>query len=178
MYYGNIVNYDIANGAGLRVSLFVSGCTHHCKECFNEKTWDFNYGEPYTPEVKEHILGLLNQNGIKGLTVLGGEPFEKANQKDVYELVKAAKERNPEQTVWIYSGYLYEELRDKYNIRVRTEYTDKLLDIIDVLVDGEFEIENKDLMLKYKGSTNQRVILVPKTIEKGEVVVSEVYNQY
>ena len=156
MYYGTIKYPDIANGTGVRVSLFVSGCRHHCKGCFNPETWSFTYGEEYTLETQEVILGLLAPDYVEGLSILGGEPFEPENQPVVYELVKAVRERYPHKSIWCYSGYLIEDMVK--GGKVYTEYTDGLLSYIDVLVDGEYVTDLKDITLEYRGSSNQRII--------------------
>ena len=175
MNYGEIKFTDVANGAGCRTSLFVSGCTHHCKGCFNEMTWDFNYGELYTREVEDDIVESLKPDYIDGLTILGGEPMEIVNQKEIRPLLERIKKEVPKATIWIYSGYLWEELTDPSNKRCHGEDTDAILSMLDVLVDGEFMLDKKDLMLRFRGSSNQRVIDVKKTLEKGEVVLSK-YN--
>ncbi len=158
MNYANIKYYDIANGEGVRTSLFVSGCTHHCRGCFNPETWDFQYGERFTEETKEEILSSLEADYIEGLTILGGEPMEPANQEAVLSLVRSCKERFPEKTVWCYTGFTLEtELLDPKG-RAHTEFTLPLLSLIDVLVDGEFVEGEKDIRLKFRGSRNQRVM--------------------
>lgn len=157
MHYGAIKKYDIADGPGVRVSLFVSGCTHHCKECHNPETWNFNYGKEYTKETEEEIINALKSPHIAGFTLLGGEPFEIENQKEVINLLKRIKEEIPEKTIWCYSGYTL----DKDLIPGGSAYceaTDEILSYLDVLIDGKFIISLKDIRLKYKGSTNQRVI--------------------
>ncbi len=171
MYYGNIKETDIANGIGIRVSLFVSGCTHHCKNCFNQMTWDFKYGEPFTEETEEKILKLLEPSYISGLTLLGGEPMEPANQIALLPLLKKFRAKfGNGKNIWCYTGYLFDEelLRPS---RARCEVTDELLSYIDVLVDGEFVEELKSLSLKFRGSSNQRIIDVPKSLEKGQVII-------
>ena len=137
MNYGTIKNYDIANGTGVRVSLFVSGCRHHCKGCYNSETWDFNYGNPYTKEVEAEILEALKPAYIQGFSLLGGEPFEPENQKELAGLLQKIKESYPEKNVWCYTGYLY-DVDLIPGGKVYTEYTDKMLACIDTLVDGEF----------------------------------------
>lgn len=172
MNYGNIKNCDIADGLGVRVSLFVSGCTHHCKGCFNQDTWDFSYGHLYTEEVEEKILKMLEPSYINGLTLLGGEPFELVNQHGLLSLVKKAKERFPNKTIWAYSGYLF----DKDLIvpsRAHDDKTMEFLSYIDVLVDGPFIERLKDISLRFRGSSNQRIIDVKKSLEKNEVVLFE-----
>ncbi len=173
MNYGEIKNCDIANGEGVRVSLFVSGCTHHCKNCFNAETWDFNYGKPFTKEVEDRLISDLAPGYIDGLSLLGGEPFEPQNQKVLLPFLKRVKERYPDKTVWCYTGYLFDsELRSKS--RARCEYTDEMLSLIDVLVDGEFVQALYDISLQFRGSSNQRIIDVKKSLESGEVVLYKV----
>lgn len=157
MNYGTIKNYDIANGTGVRVSLFVSGCRHHCKGCFNSETWDFNYGNPYTKEVEAEILEALKPAYIQGFSLLGGEPFEPENQKELAGLLQKIKESYPEKNVWCYTGYLY-DVDLIPGGKVYTEYTDKMLACIDILVDGEFIEAEKDLTLEFRGSRNQRIL--------------------
>ena len=157
MNYGTIKNYDIANGTGVRVSLFVSGCRHHCKGCFNSETWDFNYGNPYTKEVEAEILEALKPAYIQGFSLLGGEPFEPENQKELAGLLQKIKESYPEKNVWCYTGYLY-DVDLIPGGKVYTEYTDKMLACIDALVDGEFIEAEKDLTLEFRGSRNQRIL--------------------
>lgn len=157
MNYGTIKNYDIANGTGVRVSLFVSGCRHHCKGCFNSETWDFNYGNPYTKEVEAQILEALKPAYIQGFSLLGGEPFEPENQKELAGLLQKIKESYPEKNVWCYTGYLY-DVDLIPGGKVYTEYTDKMLACIDILVDGEFIEAEKDLTLEFRGSRNQRIL--------------------
>ena len=157
MNYGTIKNYDIANGTGVRVSLFVSGCRHHCKGCFNSETWDFNYGNPYTKEVEAEILEALKPAYIQGFSLLAGEPFEPENQKELAGLLQKIKESYPEKNVWCYTGYLY-DVDLIPGGKVYTEYTDKMLVCIDTLVDGEFIEAEKDLTLEFRGSRNQRIL--------------------
>ena len=157
MHYGNIKECDIADGPGVRVSLFVSGCRHHCKGCFNPETWDFEYGELYTEETQEKILKLLAPGYIKGFTLLGGEPFEPENQRELVKLLKRIKEEYPGKDVWCYSGYLYDaDLAEGGS--VYTEVTEEMLSYIDVLVDGELVEELKDVSLAFRCSRNQRLI--------------------
>ncbi|MCQ2513463.1 MAG: anaerobic ribonucleoside-triphosphate reductase activating protein [Ruminococcus sp.] len=170
MNYGNIKNCDIANGEGVRVSLFVSGCTHHCKNCFNAETWDFSYGEPFTKETEEKIIKMLEPEYIDGLSLLGGEPFEPENQAILLPFIKKVKEIYPEKTIWCYTGYrLDKELLS--DSRARCEYTDEMLSYIDILVDGEFVQELYDISLSFKGSSNQRIINIPKTLKKGKLIL-------
>lgn len=157
MYYGAIKDYDISNGTGVRVSLFVSGCRNHCRGCFQPETWSFTYGQEYTAETREYILDLLKPDYIDGLSMLGGEPFEPENQREVCELIKAVRERYPHKTVWCYSGYRY-DVDMVPGGKVYTEHTDGILSNIDVLVDGEFRQEEKDITLRFRGSRNQRII--------------------
>lgn len=169
MYYGEIKYHDIANGLGIRVTLFVSGCSHHCKGCFNEETWDFCYGKQFTKDVEDDIIKACGKPFIRGLSVLGGEPFEKANQKDVSHLLKRFKETYPQKDVWCYSGYLFD--RDMIEGgKVYTQFTNDMLSNIDYLVDGEFIEEKKNLMLKFRGSSNQRIINVPASIKEGKTI--------
>ena len=163
MYYATIKEFDTANGVGVRVSLYVSGCTHHCKGCFNKETWDFCYGERYTKAEEDRIINACKKEYIRGLTVLGGEPFEKANQKDVCALMKRFKKEFPDKDLWCYSGYLF----DKDMIeggKIFTEHTKDMLSCIDYLVDGEFVEELKNLRLKFRGSSNQRIIDVKQSL--------------
>jgi len=174
MYYGNIKKTDIADGPGVRVSLFVSGCTHCCKGCFNSETWDFKYGRPFTEETAEVIIKAMAPSHIAGFTVLGGEPFEPSNQKELAPLLKRIRETYPEKDIWCYSGYLLDEELLKPS-RARCEYTDEMLRYIDVLVDGEFVQEKRNLMINYRGSTNQRIIKVQESLKEGKIILSE-YN--
>ena len=170
MNYGEIKYCDIANGPGVRTSLFVSGCTHHCKNCFNEQTWDFNFGEEFTKEIEERILDSLKPEYITGFTLLGGEPFEPSNQKGVLPLLKAIKEKYPDKTIWIYSGYLFDkEIMAKMVGNVPE--TEEILKLTDVIVDGRFVEELKSLSLRFKGSSNQRIIDVQASLNAGEVVI-------
>ena len=170
MYYGEIKKCDIANGEGVRVSLFVSGCTHHCPGCFNQDTWDFDYGKEYTQETEDEILKALSPGYINGLSLLGGEPFEPQNQEVLVRLLRKVKEQYPEKNIWCYSGYLFDkELLSES--RARCEYTDEMLSMLDVLVDGRFVEALKDIRLVFRGSSNQRVIDVQKSLETGTVVL-------
>ncbi len=169
MYYGNIKPCDIADGVGVRVTLFVSGCTHHCKGCFQSETWDFHYGAPYTADTEEELLRALAPDYIAGLTLLGGEPFEPDNQRALLPLLHRVRKERPGKTVWAYSGYTWEELTGKVPSRYRCEVTDELLSLVDVLVDGEFREELKDITLRFRGSANQRLICVPESLAAGEI---------
>ena len=175
MNYGQIYYNDVANGIGCRTSLFVSGCTHHCKGCFNEKTWDFAYGEAYTKKIEDDIIESLKPSYIDGLTILGGEPMEIVNQKHIRPLIERIKKKAPKATIWIYSGYTFEELTDSDNKRCHSDDTMAILSAIDVLVDGEFVEAKKDLTLRFRGSSNQRVIDMKKTLAERKVVLS-IYN--
>jgi anaerobic ribonucleoside-triphosphate reductase activating protein len=171
MNYGAIKYCDIANGIGIRTVLFVSGCTHHCKGCFQPETWDFSYGQPYTSETEQAILASLAPSYIHGLTLLGGEPMEPDNQRALLPLLRRLKADYPTKTVWCYSGYTYEELTGVS--RARCEVTDEMLGYIDVLVDGEFVLEKRNISLRFRGSDNQRLIDLPRTREQGTVVLWE-----
>jgi anaerobic ribonucleoside-triphosphate reductase activating protein len=173
MNYGQIYFTDTANGAGCRTALFVSGCTHHCKECFNPETWNFDYGEPFTEKEEDEIIEFLKPAYISGLTILGGEPMEVRNQPAVYHLIERVCKEVPGKNIWIYSGYTFEELTDSDNTRTQTDVTRKILQNIDVLVDGEFMIDLKNISLRFRGSSNQRIIDVKKTLESGEIVLTE-----
>lgn len=168
MNYGEIKSFDIANGEGVRVSLFVSGCTHHCKNCFNKETWDFNFGKPFTKEVEDSIIEMLASNYIDGFSLLGGEPFEPQNQRVLTPFLKRIKEKFPDKSIWCYTGYLFDdELLSES--RARCECTDEMLSLIDVLVDGEFVQDLYNITLVFRGSENQRIIDVQKSLETGEI---------
>ena len=171
MNYANIKYNDIANGEGIRTSLFVSGCTHHCKNCFNRETWDFNYGKVFDDEIQNKIINSLKPDHINGLTLLGGEPMEPANQKGLLDFVKKVKSTYPNKTIWCYSGYLF-DTQLLQESRARCPWTDELLSYIDILVDGPFVEELKDITLRFKGSSNQRVIDVQKSLASNQVVLS------
>ena len=157
MNYGNIKECDIANGPGVRVSLFVSGCRHHCKGCFNEETWDFQYGNPYTEETEETIINFLKAGYIQGLSLLGGEPFEPENQHELVKLLRRVRETYPEKDIWCYSGYLY-DVDMVPGGRVYTDVTEEMLSYLDVLVDGKFIEDLYSPYLEFRGSSNQRII--------------------
>ena len=176
MNYANIKYNDIANGEGIRVSLFVSGCTHHCKNCFNKIAWDFNYGKEFTKEVEDKIINALSPAHINGLTLLGGEPMEPANQKGLFEFIKRVKQTYPNKTIWCYSGYLFDEELLKES-RAHCPWTKELLSHIDILVDGKFVDELKDITLRFKGSSNQRVIDVQKSLKENKVILSPYNNK-
>ncbi len=172
MNYADIKQYDVANGPGVRVSLFVSGCTRHCKGCFNQVTWDFNYGTPFTGETIEQLLGYLAPDYVRGITLLGGEPFEHSNQAGLLPLLRRIKEKYPKKDIWCFSGYLFDE-----DILGRMlpewEETKEFLSYLDVLVDGRFVEELKNVNLRFKGSANQRTILVQESLQTGEIVLWE-----
>lgn len=162
MNYAALKKFDIANGPGVRVSLFVSGCRHHCKNCFNREAWDFDFGKPFTKQTEEEILAELNKDYIKGLSLLGGEPFEPENRAELTQLLKRVREKYPEKTVWCYTGFEFEKLTDPT--------AKAMLSLIDVLVDGKFVEELKSPDLIFRGSSNQRIIDVKKSLEAGEVI--------
>lgn len=173
MNYAAIKSYDIANGPGVRVSLFVSGCTHHCPGCFNPETWDFDYGEKYTEEIKEKVLELLRPDYISGLTILGGEPMEPKNMLDVADLISTAKRLYPDKTIWLYSGYTFEELDSPTKLAMTNIIKENILRRLDILVDGPFIETQKDIGLLFRGSANQRIIDMPKTRAAGKIVLWE-----
>lgn len=170
MNYAELKPYDVANGPGVRISLFVSGCTRGCKECFNKEAWDFNYGKPFTQEVIDSIIDYLKPDYVEGLTLLGGEPFEHTNQQGLLPLLKQVRSVYPDLSIWCFSGYDFEE---DIMGRMYKEWpeTKEMLSYIDVLVDGRFMVELKDLRLKFKGSSNQRTIMVQDTLQSGELVL-------
>ena len=172
MKYAEIKRCDSANGPGVRTTLFVSGCSHHCKGCFNEVAWDFKYGEPFTEQTIQELLLMLEPPHIKGITILGGEPFEPENQPAVLKLLRQVKATYPDKSVWVFSGYLLD--RDILSGRLGPwEITREYLSYVDVLVDGPFVLEKKNLTLRFRGSSNQRIIQVPATLAKGEIVLWE-----
>ena len=174
MNYADIKQYDVANGPGIRISLFVSGCTHHCKGCFNKEAWDFGYGMPFTEQTIEKVLAYMEPPYIKGLTLLGGEPMEPQNQPSVLALLRRVKQAYPEKSVWMFSGYDFE--RDILG-RMLSEVpeTKELLSYLEVLVDGRFIEELKSLSLRFKGSSNQRTILVQESLAAGSIVLYVLY---
>ncbi len=171
MYYGEIKKVDVANGPGTRVSLFVSGCRRHCKDCFNPDTWDFSFGKPYTRETERELLAALAPSYIHGLTILGGEPFEPENQPPLLELLRAVRRTYPDKTVWCFTGDTLERDLLAEGGRGRCAVTDGLLSLIDVLVDGEFRAEERDLTLRFRGSANQRLIDLRASEQAGHVVL-------
>lgn len=177
MNYSAIKYFDIANGEGVRTTLFVSGCTHRCKNCFQPETWDFAHGEPFTPEVEQEVLDSLRPAYVDGLTLLGGEPMEPENQRALVGFVERVKAAYPEKTIWCYTGDVYEDLLDEESPR-HTEVTKRLLDALDVLVDGPFVQELYDISLRFQGSTNQRVIDLAATRKAGQLVLWKDDAQY
>lgn len=169
MHYSVIKPVDIADGVGVRVTLFVSGCTHHCKGCFQPQTWAFDYGQPYTKETEDQLISLLSPSYIRGLTLLGGEPMEPDNQRALLPLLRRVRTELPKKDIWCYSGYTLDELTGVS--RARCEVTDELLSVIDVLVDGEFVEEKRNISLKFRGSENQRLIDLAATRKQGTVVL-------
>ena len=171
MYYSEIKNCDIADGTGVRVTLFVSGCRNRCKGCFQPETWDFCHGRPFEEETQEEILRLLAPGYIAGLTLLGGDPFEEENQKGLIGFLRRVKEEYPQKNIWVFTGYLYEDLLE--GGKKHTAYTDEMLSYINMLVDGPFVEEKKNLMIKFRGSENQRIIDMDRTRKAGKMVLSE-----
>ena len=169
MNYGAIKKCDIANGVGVRTVLFVSGCTHHCKGCFQPETWNFDYGERYTKETEDEIIESLRPDYVDGITLLGGEPFEPENQRELVKLLRRIKKELPQKTVWSFSGYTYEELTG--DSRAVCEVTNEMLSMLDVLVDGEFVDAKRNISLRFRGSENQRLIDMNKTRKEGKIVL-------
>lgn len=170
MHYSTIKDCDIANGIGVRITLFVSGCTNHCKNCFQPQTWDFDFGEPFTEETEKKLLEMLKPDYINGLTLLGGEPMEPQNQRALVPFLKRVRKVYPNKNVWCFTGFTYEVLKTDGS-HPRCEVTDEMLSLIDVLVDGRYVDELKDLTLQFRGSSNQRLIDMVKTRENGEVTL-------
>lgn len=169
MNYATIKKYDVANGPGVRVSLFVSGCTHACKNCFNKEAWDFAYGEPFTEQTQQEILAALDKEYIMGFSLLGGEPFEPQNQPALVPLLREIRHRFPQKTIWCYTGYTLD--KDLWQeSRARCDKTDEMLSYLDVLVDGEFVEELKNLSIRFRGSSNQRIIDVPASCKQHKVI--------
>lgn len=169
MNYGAIKKCDIANGVGVRTVLFVSGCTHHCKGCFQPETWNFDYGEKYTKETEDEIIESLRPDYVDGITLLGGGPFEPENQRELVKLLRRIKKELPQKTVWSFSGYTYEELTG--DSRAVCEVTNEMLSMLDVLVDGEFVEAKRNISLRFRGSENQRLIDMNKTRKEGKIVL-------
>ena len=169
MKYAKIKKHDVANGPGVRVSIFVSGCNHHCKGCFNEEVWDFNYGKTFTENTIDEVIDALKPDYINGLSLLGGEPFELVNQEGLLPLLRKIREiYHDTKTIWAYSGFLYEEL-----IAMKKTETKEILSLIDVLVDGKFKEDLKDPLLYFRGSSNQRIIDMQKTRKSGKIILHE-----
>lgn len=173
MYYGNLKKCDIANGVGVRVTLFVSGCTNHCPDCFQPQTWDFHFGRPFTADTEREIFAELDKPYVNGLTVLGGEPFEPENQRDLLPLLQEVRQRYPDKSIWCFTGFRLEDELLREGSHPRCEVTDRLLSCIDVLVDGRFVAAEKDISLQFRGSRNQRVLDLPKTLAAGQPVIWE-----
>lgn len=169
MKYETIKTVDIANGTGVRVSLFVSGCTHRCPECFNEIAWDFNYGQEFNQETIDLILKALEPSHIAGLTLLGGEPMELVNQEGLLPLLQQVRKMYPDKDIWCYTGYLYEDLLP--GGKVHGPYSDEILSYLDILVDGPFILAQKNIRLKFRGSENQRIIDVKRTNQSRQIVL-------
>ena len=171
MNYSAIKTRDIANGTGVRVTLFVSGCRNHCKNCFQPETWDFDYGEPFTWVTEDYLLRELSPDYVSGLTLLGGEPGEVENQRGLIPFLHRLRQEQPHKSIWCYSGFTWEQLTGKEPSRCRCEVTDEFLSLLDVLVDGPYVEELHDITLLFRGSSNQRLIDVPKTLKTGEVAL-------
>lgn len=172
MHYGNIKSFSIENGVGVRVSLFVSGCRNHCKNCFSPQTWAFDYGQPFTEETKKELLEELAPDHISGLTILGGEPFEPENQKEILPLLRKVRQALPHKTIWMYTGFTFEELTGDSRGNCG-ELTREIFSCIDVLVDGRFVEEKKNLRIRFRGSENQRIVDMKETLRTGQVVLVE-----
>lgn len=171
MYYGEIKNCDIANGIGVRVTLFVSGCTNHCEHCFQPQTWAFDYGRAFDEAAQNRIIDMLRPSYIRGLTLLGGEPFEPRNQRDLLPFVKRVRAEYPDKTIWAFSGFRYDDELMCEGAYPHCEVTKELLSMIDVLVDGRFVEELKDITLRFRGSSNQRIIDLNRTRECGQLTL-------
>lgn len=171
MNYGEIKKTDIANGIGIRVSLFVSGCRHHCQDCFNSVTWDFGYGNEFTKDTEDELIGALSRSYVRGLTLIGGEPLEPENQPRVLEILNRVKSQLPSKDIWCYSGFTLEELLG--DSRAHTEYTESILSMLDVLVDGRYMKDRRNISLRFRGSENQRIIDVQKSLAAGKAVLWE-----
>ena len=172
MNYGAIKKFDIANGEGIRTTLFVSGCRNRCKNCFQPETWDFNYGRPFDEEAKKEIFDSMRSSSVRGITILGGEPMEPENQREILPFLREFRERFPDKTVWLFTGNLYEELTGALGEHPKClDITAELLSLVDILVDGRFEEDKKRLGLRFRGSSNQRIIDMNKTRVAGEIVI-------
>lgn len=176
MHVGEVMTADVANGEGMRVSVFVSGCRNHCKGCFQPQTWDFNYGREYTPEIEQFIIDELSKSYYDGITILGGDPMEPENQEPVLRLLRRIKKELPDKNVWAYTGYVYDRDLVPGGKRFVDGVTRELLESIDILIDGRFVEELKNLMLNFRGSGNQRIIKMKETLETGKVILSELNN--
>ena len=176
MHVGEVMTADVANGEGMRVSVFVSGCRNHCKGCFQPQTWDFNYGREYTPEIEQFIIDELSKSYYDGITILGGDPMEPENQEPVLRLLRRIKKELPDKNVWAYTGYVYDRDLVPGGKRFVDGVTRELLESIDILIDGRFVEELKNLMLNFRGSGNQRIIKMKETLETGKVVLTELNN--
>lgn len=170
MNYGEIKKNDIANGNGVRVSLFVSGCRNHCRGCFQPETWNFDYGRHYTKETEQEILNALRPLHISGLTLLGGDPFEPENQRELLPLLRRIRAELPGKSIWAFTGYILDQDLLEGG-RKHTEVTDEMLSLIDVLIDGPFIEEQKDITLQFRGSANQRLIDLPASLKEQEVIL-------
>lgn len=169
MNYADIKKIDVANGEGVRVSVFVSGCNHHCKGCFNQCAWDFNYGKEFSEKEEQQIIDYMNHDYISGLSLLGGEPLEPRNQEGLLPLVKKVKEKFPNKDIWCYTGFDFEkDVVEK--MAKNNETTRELLKYIDIIVDGKFEEDKKDLKLQFRGSSNQKIVDVKKSLQTGKIV--------
>ena len=172
MHYGAIKKFDISNGEGIRTSVFVSGCRNRCKNCFQPQTWDFNYGKEFDDSAKKTVFDALANPSVRGLTVLGGEPMEPENQRELLPFLKEVKARYPEKSIWLYTGNLYEELTSPVGSHYKSiDITLELLSLVDILVDGRFVEELASLGLRFRGSSNQRIIDMKKTRESGSIVI-------
>lgn len=178
MKYAKIKNCDVANGPGVRVSLFVSGCNHHCKNCFNREAWDFSYGDDFTDKETEEIINDLKPDYITGLSLLGGEPFEKVNQEGLVPLVKKVKQTYPDKKIWCYTGFTFDkQILGEMIGKEQRETTKEMLENIDYIVDGKFVEELKDPKLQFRGSSNQRIIDVKKSLAQNEIVIWDELNK-
>lgn len=177
MHYGNIKTFNTENGEGIRVALFVSGCTNCCEGCFNKDTWDFNFGKPYTEETTNFIVEELKKPYYDGLTILGGEPFELCNQSEVLKLINKVKEEIPERDIWMYTGFTYNVDLVEGGRRYIPCITEQILNQIDILVDGKFILEQRDLRLSFRGSSNQRIIDMRETIKNREIILSPLMGE-
>ena len=175
MHIGEIITADSANGEGIRVSIFVSGCTNHCKGCFQPQTWDYNYGYLYDDEMEEDIIKELSKSYYDGITILGGEPFELSNQEGLIPLIRRIKSKLLGKTIWMFTGFTYDKDLIPGGKRY-CEVTDEILDNIDILVDGRFDEQLKDMMLNFRGSSNQRIIDMKRTRKEGKIILSPLNN--